>query len=513
VIHIHRALLSVSDKRGLIEFARALHSFGVEILSTGGTHATLQEQGIPARQVSDVTGFPEILDGRVKTLHPLIHGALLSVDDNPSHQAQSKAHGIEPIELVVVNLYPFEQTIARTGVTLEEAIEQIDIGGPAMLRSAAKNYRFRAVIANPDRYPAIIAEMQEHHGCLSEETCFDLAGEVFRLTSTYDAAIARYLDTRNKRSASPDVLKIDAPKDLSLRYGENPHQTATLYGRFSKLFEHLHGKELSYNNIVDIAAATALAAEFEDPVVVIVKHTNPCGVGLGASLREAYEKAFATDNASAYGGIVAVNRPLDIEAATAINQIFTEVIIAPEFPGPTLDLLRKKKDRRLIRLTKGVAEALKEPTVRSVPGGFLLQDADADPAGEEDFNVVTRRAPTEEEVRGLRFAWRVAKHVKSNAIVYTTGDRTLGVGVGQMSRVDSSRIAVEKATHANLSLVGSVVASDAFFPFADGLLEAVKAGATAVIQPGGSVRDKEVIAAADEHNIAMVCTGRRHFRH
>ena len=510
---IRRALISVSDKRGLIAFASALQARGVEIISTGGTLSFLQKNNIPARQVSDVTGFPEILDGRVKTLHPVIHAGLLAVLDNPAHVRQLEEHKITPIDMVVVNLYPFAETIAKPGIGLEDAIEQIDIGGPSMLRSAAKNFRHTAVITNPDRYEAVMQELQARDGSISEETCFALAREVFRHTAAYDAVISGYLD----RQAEPDAVfptsfQVAAPRELPLRYGENPHQQAALYGTWTSLFEKLHGKELSFNNIIDVSAAAALAAEFDEPAAIIVKHTNPCGAGTGATLDEAYERAFATDTASPFGGIVAVNRPLNLSAAELINKIFTEVIIAPAFPDDVLALLKKKKDRRLITL-RGDLRQRRDPDVRSVPGGFLVQEPDVRPPAEEGFRVVTKRAPTDDEARALRFAWKIAKHVKSNAIVYAGPDRTLGVGAGQMSRVDASRVAVRKATDYGLSLQGSVVGSDAFFPFADGLLEAVRAGATAVIQPGGSVRDDEVIAAADEHNIAMIFTGTRHFRH
>ncbi|MBP1653790.1 MAG: phosphoribosylaminoimidazolecarboxamide formyltransferase/IMP cyclohydrolase [Bacteroidetes bacterium] len=510
---IRRALLSVSDKRGLVEFARALRSMNIELISTGGTYTTLHSHGVDVTPVSAITGFPEILDGRVKTLHPNIHAALLAVADNPDHVRQLQHHNIEPIDMVVVNLYPFEQTVAREDVSLEEAIENIDIGGPAMLRSASKNYRHKAVVVNPDRYNAIIGELRMNAGTISEETCFALAREVFRHTSAYDAAIARYLaKTADADTGLPETLTILSRREQALRYGENPHQRAALYGSFGALFRHLHGKELSFNNIVDIAAAASLVAEFDEPTVAIIKHTNPCGVGSAPTLAEAYAKAFATDTKSPFGGIIAVNRPLDMEAATAINAIFTEVVIAPDFPADVLQLLEKKKDRRLVRLTGDLRKAV-GIDIRSVPGGYLVQDADPIGGAGEEFRTVTRRAPTEAEERALRFAWKVATHVKSNAIVYAREDRTMGVGAGQMSRVDSARIAVSKAAGENLSLQGSVVASDAFFPFADGLLEAVRAGATAVIQPGGSIRDEEVIRAADENNIAMVFTGTRHFRH
>jgi phosphoribosylaminoimidazolecarboxamide formyltransferase/IMP cyclohydrolase len=511
--HIHRALISVSDKRGLFEFAHALHALNVEIISTGGTAAALADHGIPVTPVSAVTKFPEILDGRVKTLHPTIHGGLLAVADNDLHVQQLKEHGIEAIDMVVVNLYPFEQTIARNGVPLEDAIEQIDIGGPAMIRAAAKNFTHKVVVVNPDRYPAIIEEMKTGNGAVSEATCFTLAREVFRHTASYDAVIANYLDHLNEGNTKfPPLFHLALRKDSDLRYGENPHQHASLYGNFTSLFQPLHGKELSFNNIVDIAAAAKCAAEFDEPTVAIIKHTNPCGVGSGSTTADAYAKALATDAKSAFGGIVAMNRPLDLDAAEKINEIFTEVIVAPGFSEPALAFLRKKKDRRLIRLTADL-RALDELDVRSVPGGLLVQESDRVRIGRDGLRVVTRRKPTDEELKSMLYAWRVARHVKSNAIVYARRDRTIGIGAGQMSRVDSAQLAFAKAKAAGLSVQGTAVASDAFFPFADGLLEAIHAGSTAVIQPGGSIRDDEVIRAADEHNIAMVCTGIRHFKH
>jgi len=511
--HIRRALISVSDKRGLVEFANALQAMDVEIISTGGTHMLLTSNGIRARSVSDVTHFPEILDGRVKTLHPKIHGALLAVTDNQDHVRQMKEHDIEAIDMVVANLYPFEQTIARNGVPLEEAVEQIDIGGPAMIRAAAKNFKHKAVVVNPDRYNAIIEEMRANKGRISESTCFALAREVFRHTSSYDAVISRYLEhVQNKDQRFPELFHLSQRREMDLRYGENPHQHAALYGNFGCLFQTLHGKQLSYNNVVDIAAAAKLVAEFDEPTVAIVKHTNPCGVGSGVTLLEAYAKALATDSKSAFGGIVAMNRPLDHEAAERINEVFTDAIVAPGFPEPVLEFLKKKKDRRLVRVTADL-RSLDEFEVRSVPGGLLVQDSDRARLTRDDFKVVTKRKPTEEETKSMLFAWRVAKHVKSNAIVYARTDRTIGIGAGQMSRVNSARIAAHKAVEAGLNPNGTAVASDAFFPFADGLLEAVKVGSTAVIQPGGSVRDEEVTRAADEHNIAMVFTGIRHFKH
>lgn len=486
---------------------------GIELISTGGTHTTLKQSGIEVTSVTEVTGFPEILDGRVKTLHPHIHAGLLAVGDKPAHREQLEEHHIVPIDMLVVNLYPFEETIARSGVTLPEAVEQIDIGGPAMIRAAAKNYRHKVVVVNPDRYPAVLEELRSGDGSVSEETCFSLAREVFRHTSAYDGAIAGYLDSMaGAGDRLPEVFFSSLRKEKDLRYGENPHQKGALYGSFGSLFEQLHGKELSYNNIVDIAAAALLVAEFDEPTAAIIKHTNPCGVGSGSTLTEAYNRALATDPKSAFGGIIAVNRLLDRTAAEEMNTIFTEVIVAPAFADGVLDFLRKKKDRRIIRLMTD----LRSPThteIRTVPGGLLVQEADRvriDPAA---LKVVTRRAPTPEEYAAMLYAWRVAKHVKSNAIVYATADRTIGVGAGQMSRVDSAKLAAMKAAEAGLSPQGTAVASDAFFPFADGLLEAVKAGSTAVIQPGGSVRDDEVVRAADDHGLAMVFTGIRHFRH
>jgi phosphoribosylaminoimidazolecarboxamide formyltransferase/IMP cyclohydrolase len=511
--HIRRALISVSDKRGLVEFAHALQAMNIEIISTGGTHALLTANGIRARSVSEVTDFPEILDGRVKTLHPKIHGALLAVADNDGHVQQLKEHNIDPIDMVVVNLYPFEQTIARKGIPLDEAVEQIDIGGPAMIRAAAKNFKHKAVIVSPDRYSTIIEELRTNGGRISDAMCFSLAKEVFHHTSSYDGVISRYLDgLQHKDDCFPELLHVSLKREMKLRYGENPHQRASVYGNFGSLFQMLHGKELSYNNIVDIAAAAKLVAEFDEPTVAIIKHTNPCGVGSGATLLEAYTKALATDSKSAFGGIVAMNRPLDLAAAEEINKIFTEVVVAPGFPEPVLDLLKKKKDRRLVRIAADLL-ALNELEIKSVPGGLLVQDSDKASVTRDSLKVVTKRKPTDEETKAMMYAWRIAKHVKSNAIVYARTDRAIGIGAGQMSRVDSSRIAAQKAVEAGLVAKGTAVASDAFFPFADGLLEAVKAGSTAVIQPGGSIRDEEVIYAADENDIAMVFTGVRHFKH
>jgi len=513
LLPIKRALVSVSDKSGIVEFARQLQEWHIEIISTGGTLSALRQAGIKAISVSEVTKFPEILDGRVKTLHPNIHAGLLAKTEDPSHQQQLEQLSIQPIDMVIVNLYPFEKTIAKGGVSLDDAIEQIDIGGPSMLRAAAKNFKYKAVVSNPDRYQSIIDEMKSTGGSITEETRFRLAKEVFLHTSNYDAVISNYLSTVGATASQlPDLFSISLKKTEDLRYGENPHQVAALYGTFHSYFEKLHGKELSYNNIVDIQAAVELLEEFSEPAVVIIKHTNPCGVGISTSLADAYAKAFATDTKSAFGGIVAVNRPLEMEAAQLIDKIFTEVIIAPSYPDDVLGLLRKKKDRRLIRQTAPVSSA-KRLQIKQIAGGILAQTTDDIDFDEQKLKVVTKRKPTDEEYRAMMFGWRVAKHVKSNTIVYARPDRTIGVGAGQMSRFDSSRIAVIKAQEAGLDLKGTAVASDAFFPFADGLLEAVKAGATAVIQPGGSIRDEEVIKAADKNNIAMLFTGIRHFKH
>jgi len=512
LLKIRRALISVSDKKGIIEFAKALKEFGVEIISTGGTFSALKNAGIEVKSVSEITGFPEILDGRVKTLHPCIHGGILAVLDNPSHRDQLQQHHIEPIDLVIVNLYPFEQTISAENVKLDDAIEQIDIGGPAMVRSSAKNFRFTAIVVNPDLYGVVLEEMREHEGSLTIQTRFNLACRAFQHTSHYDSVISSYLSGLTPQNTLPDSLTISLPKEQPIRYGENPHQSAALYGKFGSHFQKLHGKELSYNNILDINAAALLCAEFDEPTVVIIKHNNPCGVASDSVLLDAYKKALATDSKSAFGGIVCVNRPLDRSTAEAINEIFTEVVIAPEYEKGVLEFLTKKKDRRLIRQISNLRK-VRELDIRKVVGGLLVQDPDQHRIHPNSLKVVTKRQPTDDEMKALLFAWRIAKHVKSNAIVYASGDRTLGIGAGQMSRVDSSKIAAMKATDAGFNLHGCAVSSDAFFPFADGLLEAIKVGATAVIQPGGSVRDEEVIQAANEHDVAMVFTGIRHFRH
>lgn len=516
---IQRALISVFDKTGLFPFAQILREAGVEIISTGGTAKALRDQGMTVTDLSAHTGFPEMLDGRVKTLHPKIHGGLLYVRGNAEHEAAMKKHEIQPIDLVIVNLYPFEQTVAKPEVTLPEAIENIDIGGPSMLRSAAKNHASVTVIVDPGDYTTV-GEQIKVSGNTTLELRQKLAAKVFARTSAYDGAIARFLGTQFSGTGEPSdplpaTLNLSAAQAQTLRYGENPHQKAALYGDFQNYFQQLHGKELSYNNILDLTAAAALIGEFtgEMPTLAILKHTNPCGVGRGSSLSEAWERAFATDKQAPFGGIIAVNQTLDLKCAEAISEIFSEVIVAPAFAPDALALLQKKKNLRLIKRLKTPSEQ-GDVDVRSVTANsFLVQERDLKTITARDLKIVTKRTPTEAELEAMLFGWRVVKHVKSNAIVYASNSSTLGVGAGQMSRVDSSRIAVWKAGEAGLALGGSVVCSDAFFPFPDGLIAAANAGASAAIQPGGSMRDAEVIAAADERNMAMAFTGIRHFRH
>ncbi|HWY41195.1 MAG TPA: bifunctional phosphoribosylaminoimidazolecarboxamide formyltransferase/IMP cyclohydrolase [Chthoniobacterales bacterium] len=505
---ISRALISVSDKTGIAKFARELERQGVDIISTGGTAELLRKEKIPAREISSFTAFPEVLEGRVKTLHPRVHGGLLYKRGNPKHEAEAKEYGFEPIDMVVVNLYPFEKTIQKPNVTLAEAIENIDIGGPSMIRSAAKNYESVTVVVDPADYDGILENMRENGGETTLKMREHLAIKAFIKTSDYDRTIGNYLNREQITEAS---FSLSLPLVTKLRYGENPHQNAALYGDFEHHFEKLHGKELSFNNILDISAATNLIAEFAQPTVAILKHTNPCGVGSDADLPKAWEKAFATDKQAPFGGIIICNRTINEALAKTISEIFSEVIIAPDFDTEARGLLQKKKNLRLIRLVTSPAEARPTVDLRSVCGGLLVQDSDI--ASEKPEQIVTQRKPTTKEMDAMLFGWRVVKHVKSNAIVYAAADRTLGIGAGQMSRVDASRIAIWKANEAGLSLKGSAVASDAFFPFPDGLVAAADAGATCAIQPGGSVRDKEVIAAADERKMAMIFTGIRHFRH
>jgi phosphoribosylaminoimidazolecarboxamide formyltransferase/IMP cyclohydrolase len=519
-IRIRQALASVSDKTGLAEFARSLALFGVSILSTGGTAKLLASHGVKVTEVADYTGYPEMLDGRLKTLHPKIHGGLLARRDLPEHMAAIKEAGTEPIDLVVVNLYPFRATIARPGCTFEEAVENIDIGGPTMVRAAAKNHAGVAVVTDPADYDAIVAEMEANAGALSAATRLALAKKAFAHTAAYDAAIANYLtglDAERRPTPFPGRLTLQWEKVQEMRYGENPHQLAAFYrdpepvaGSLAR-YVQLQGKELSYNNIADADAAWECVKTFERPACVIVKHANPCGVAEAADTLTAYQRAFKTDPTSAFGGIIAFNRPLDGPTADAVAKQFVEVVIAPEVSDAARAALEGKQNVRVLAVP--IAHATQAFDLKRVGGGVLVQTPDAKNVAAGELKVVTKRAPTDAELTDLLFAWRVAKFVKSNAIVFCSGGTTLGVGAGQMSRVDSARIASIKAQNAGLSLAGSVVASDAFFPFRDGVDVVAQAGAKAVIQPGGSVRDDEVITAADELGLAMVFTGVRHFRH
>jgi len=526
-VKIARALLSVSDKTGLAELGRALAARGVELVSTGGTAKALREAGLEVQDISDLTGFPEMMDGRVKTLHPKVHGGLLAVRDDPEHAAAMEAHGIGAIDLVVVNLYPFAQTVAR-GAARDEVIENIDIGGPSMVRSAAKNHHYVAIVTDPADYRELIEALEANDGATTLDFRRRLAAKAFAATASYDGAIAQWFAFADQGAMFPDTLPLTMKLGETLRYGENPHQQAALYvpagphTRGIAQASQIQGKALSYNNFNDADAALELVSEFRDgdPACVIVKHANPCGVASAPDLLAAYAEALACDPVSAFGGIVAVNRPLDAEAAEAITSIFTEVVIAPDADEDARAIFARKKNLRLL-----LTGALPDPhrgglTLKSIAGGTLVQSRDNGRVSREDLKVVTRREPSEQELRDCLFAWTVAKHVKSNAIVYAKGGATAGIGAGQMNRLESARIAAWKARDAadkagwpEPRTIGSAVASDAFFPFADGLLAAVEAGATAVIQPGGSIRDDEVIAAADEAGLAMVFTGMRHFRH
>lgn len=519
-ITIKRALISVSDKSGLAEFARALAERGIGILSTGGTARLLKENGIAVIEVGDYTGFPEMLDGRVKTLHPRIHGGILARREVPAHLAAIEKAGIAPIDLVVVNLYPFAQAVARPECTLEEAVENIDIGGPSMVRAAAKNYPGVAVVTDPGDYGRVMDELEAGGGALSLETRFGLAKKAFAHTAAYDAAIGNYLtglDANGRATALPDRLTLQWHKAQEMRYGENPHQQAAFYrdaappqGSLAQ-YTQLQGKELSYNNIADADAAWECVKTLGGAACVIIKHANPCGAAEAGDCLSAYERAFATDPTSAFGGIIAFNRALDGRTAEAVAKQFVEVVIAPEFSAEARATFAPKTNVRLLAVPMG--HEVQRYDFKRVGGGLLVQSPDARNVEKADLRVVTKRAPSDAELGDLLFAWRVAKFVKSNAIVFCGAGRTLGVGAGQMSRVDSARIAAIKAQNAGLSLAGSVVASDAFFPFRDGVEVVAQAGAKAIIEPGGSVRDDEVIAAADELGIAMVFTGFRHFRH
>lgn len=517
---IKRALISVSDKAGIVDFAKQLKEFGVELISTGGTAKTLRDAGIDVRDVSDVTGFPEMMDGRVKTLHPKIHGALLGLRDNREHVSAMQQHGIEPIDMVVINLYPFEETIKREGVTLDEAIEQIDIGGPAMIRSAAKNFRDVAVVTHKAMQDEVLDQLRKNSGALTLEFRAQLAAFAFTTTFIYDAQISNYLTSDSFNGDCFDdseelgpFMPVSLLKQCDLRYGENPHQSAGLYTSEDLTAgiaqaSVLSGKEMSFNNYLDADAAWQLVNDFDELACAIIKHTNPAGVATGTTAEEAYRKALETDPLSAFGGIVAFNREVDEQAARALVEIFIEVVVAPAYTDSALDVLKTKKNLRVLRIDSTPSNTGLE--YRQISGGMLVQTLDTHRLSSTDLKVVSKRQPTEEEIRALLFAWTVCKHTKSNAIVYAREGQTVGVGAGQMSRVDSVKLG---AMRSQLPVAGSVLASDAFFPFRDGIDEAAKHGITAVIQPGGSMRDAEVIAAANEHNLAMVFTGIRHFKH
>ncbi len=543
---IKRALISVSDKTGIVEFAKVLADFGVEIISTGGTAKSLREAGLNVTEVAEVTGFPEMMDGRVKTLHPKIHGAFLALRDNDEHRKALETHSIEPIDLVVVNLYPFEQTVEKEDVSLAEAVEQIDIGGPAMIRSASKNWRDVAVVTDARLYENILSEMRETGGSLSLKTRQRLAALAYTRTSFYDLAISGYLaeqlsgddldfleplnpfgnlafiemdeiledEPEEKPDELEDFVSIELEKAADLRYGENPHQKAALYITGEKGIanaEQLHGKEMSFNNYVDAEAAWNLVGDFGDLACAIIKHTNPSGVGTGAETLEAYTRALATDPVSAFGGIVAFNRKVDAKTASEVNKVFTEVVIAPDFDADALEIFKSKKNLRVLKVEKAESENPFE--YRTISGGFLVQNRDILTVSAEDLKIVSERQPTEEEIRAMLLAWKVCKHVKSNAIVFANAHQTVGVGAGQMNRVDSVRIAAMRAERTELDLKNTALASDAFFPFRDNVDEAAKFGISAIIQPGGSMRDDESIQAANEHGLAMVFTGFRHFKH
>ena len=514
MLKVNRALLSVYDKRGLIDLARGLADLGVELLSTGGTRRTLETEGLDVVPVADVTGFPEILDGRVKTLHPAIHGGILADRSRSAHAREISDHGIAPIDLVVVNLYPFRETTRKKGASPEEIVEMIDIGGPCMVRAAAKNHAGVIVVVDPDDYPQVLAALEDGEGEVPDGLRRRLAVKAFRHTQAYDAAIAEWLGGGDGDEAFPRRRMLDLERAAELRYGENPHQDAALYrleggaGVFGG-FRQLQGKELSYNNLLDGDAARRMVAAFEGPAVAIVKHNNPCGVGRGSSLTEAYERALACDPVSAFGSVVAVNQPVDAALASALAKLFVEVLLAPAFEDDAVARLASKTNLRLLEAPVFTARS-GAVEMRPVDGGFLAQSLDAGGGDSRSWRCATARQPTEEEQRALEMAWRVVPHVKSNAIVVADQDATLGIGAGQMSRVDSCRLAVDKAQS---PLDGAAAASDAFFPFRDGLDVLARAGVTAVVQPGGSKRDDEVVAAADEHGMAMILTGRRHFRH
>jgi phosphoribosylaminoimidazolecarboxamide formyltransferase / IMP cyclohydrolase len=517
-VRVRRAVVSVSDKTGIVEFAKGLRELGVEIVSTGGTARELNEEGVETRPIEEFTGFPEMMDGRVKTLHPKLYAGLLAVRDSDEHLQAAAEHGIEQVDLVCVNLYPFEETVARGDATAEEAVENIDIGGPTMIRAAAKNHRFAVVVVDPKDYEAVIAELRESGGMVSTATRERLAAAAYALTARYDAAISTWFAERTEEGF-PSHRREAYEKVTDLRYGENPHQRAAYYARVgapTHLLDgvrQLHGKELSFNNLLDMSSARELLEDLDGPAAVIVKHNNPCGAAVGETGQEAYERAFACDPQSAYGGVIALNQRVDRKFAEALAKQFIEVLLAPGFDEEALSVLTEKKNVRLLELKEWPARS-REPEGKAVIGGLLMQDRDTIGEGRGQMQTLTTTAPTEEQWRDMLFAWTVCRHVRSNAIVLAKAGATIGIGAGQMSRVDAVRIAIEKANAAQPTLLqGAALASDAFFPFADGPKLAIEAGVSAVIQPGGSVRDEEVIAAANEAGIAMVATGVRHFRH
>ncbi|GAB5408072.1 MAG: bifunctional phosphoribosylaminoimidazolecarboxamide formyltransferase/IMP cyclohydrolase [Balneolaceae bacterium] len=511
-LRIKRALLSVSDKTQLLDLAKALDNSGVEIVSTGGTARVISEAGIKVKDASEITGFPECLDGRVKTLHPMVHGGILARTSYAPDNEELKTLGITPIELVVVNLYPFKEAVSKADVTPATATEFVDIGGPTMIRAAAKNFAHVCILSSPNQYASFIEELNNGNE-ISFDTRKNLAKDAFAHTADYDSAISNYFDTIVNQEPESQ-FNLSHPLSQELRYGENPHQKAAVYGNQQDIIDCFHGKKLSYNNYLDVDSALNIISDFQtsEPTCAIIKHTIPCGVGVGKSLNEAYKKAFSTDTVSPFGGIVIVNKELDLETAQSIDSIFTEIILAPSFSREAEKLLTLKKNRRLIRIKKTLPKKSKI-AFRSIFGGLLKQEADLEPSQVNEFKVVTNRKPTPEEMEDLIFSWRVVRHIKSNAIVYAKNGRTLGIGSGQTSRVDSSEIAVAKAIKEGLNLEGSAIASDAFFPFSDGIEAAAEVGATAIIQPGGSIRDEEVIAKANEFNMTMVFTGKRHFKH
>lgn len=501
------ALISVSDKTKIVEFAEGLIKNGYSIIATGNTAKLLSQNNLAVTEISSITGFPEVFDGRVKTLHPKIFGGILFRRDNQSDIRQAAENMIEAIDIVCVNLYPFVKTISNPSSTFEDIIENIDIGGPSLVRASAKNYKFVSILTNPDQYDSFISELNS--GSISEETRKKLAAAAFSHTSNYDTHIANYLE--KKFELEPGFIRVNEKLNYSLRYGENPHQRAGVYGNFDEYFEVFHGKEISYNNILDLVSAVELCEDLGETACTIIKHNNPAGAAIGKNTNEAYIRALKCDPVSSFGGIVAFNKTVDAETASELNKIFLEIVCAPSFSSEAIEILKKKKDRRLVLQKKSVLEAGK--TFRSIPGGVLVQDSDSISLFEDQLKIVTEKKPSESELEDLKFAWKIAKHTKSNAIVYVKDKATLGVGAGQMSRIDSAKIAVMKAKEHGLDLNGSVAASDAFFPFADGLLEIIKCGAVSVIQPGGSVRDQEVIDAANQNNISMIFTGIRHFKH